>query len=450
MANLVLNGKSIDNINDIAENFVEEDVLREFRSGSLASWLEEYGYEEELERVRSIKPTASSIRVLAGISEALNLDDDVIAAAAERRTEQQRKEEAARKAREQQQRNDEEERQRREREAPPNVCDKSASEIGKGLFELGETSPCIADELKDIPKWANFTWNSKVTDWDLAFREYSNAARNGDPCAMGRLAFCYSCGAGTEEDEDMCFYWASKGAEQGDAEAQTILGDCYKYGKGVTSDKAEAVRWYRLAAEQGYEGGVVNLMLCYEDGEGVLKDAEKAFTIVEEASRCGSAWAETEVGRRYFCGDGVAKDRETAVLWFRNAAKQGYPYAQLLLGICYCSGLGVCKDVEKGRALAKKSAEGGQDVTIIDMIVGTTNGESNARPCIGAHGDGVEVGAVFCQAKQCSICAEQCPVGAIPKRGSFARPIDADLCTRCGICAVVCPVKNIGVQFGAK
>ncbi len=61
MANLVLNGKSIDSIDDIAENFVEEDVLREFRSGSLSSWLEEYGYEEELERVRSIKPTASSI-----------------------------------------------------------------------------------------------------------------------------------------------------------------------------------------------------------------------------------------------------------------------------------------------------------------------------------------------------------------------------------------------------
>ena len=116
MANLVLNGKSIDSIDDIAENFVEEDVLREFRSGSLASWLEEYGYEEELERVRSIKPTASSIRVLAGISEALNLDDDVIAAAAVRRQEQQRKEEAARKAREEQLRKDEEERLHRERE----------------------------------------------------------------------------------------------------------------------------------------------------------------------------------------------------------------------------------------------------------------------------------------------------------------------------------------------
>ena len=443
MANLVLNGKSIDSIDDIAENFVEEDVLREFKSGSLAAWLEEYGYEEELERVKSIKPTASSIRILAGVCEALNLDDDAIAQAAERRAEQQRKEEAARKVREELQRKEENLQRCRESEDAPNACDKREPEMDNGLLGLGETNSRIADELKGIPKWENFTWNSKVTDWDLAFREYSKAARNGDPCAQGRLAFCYSCGAGTGEDQDMCFYWASKGAAQGDAEAQTILGDCYKYGNGVTSDKAEGVRWYRLAAEQGDEGGVVNLVLCYEDGDGGRKDAEKAFKIAEDAARQGMAWAQTEVGRRYFCGDGVAKDCETAVLWFRKAAKQGYPHAQLLLGICYCAGLGVCKDVEKGRAWAKKSAEGDEDVKIIDMIVGTTNGETNARPCIGSYG--IEVGAVLCQSRKCSICAEQCPVGAIPKRG-ISRPIDTDLCTRCGICAVVCLNRNIKVQ----
>ena len=115
MANLVLNGRSIDNVDDIAENFVEEDVLREFQSGSLAAWLEEYGYEDELAGVRSIKPTASNIRILSGIIDALNLDDEVIAQANARREEQQRKDEAVQKAREEQLRK-EEERKRRERE----------------------------------------------------------------------------------------------------------------------------------------------------------------------------------------------------------------------------------------------------------------------------------------------------------------------------------------------
>ena len=144
MANLVLNGKSIDGIDDIAENFVEEDVLREFRSGSLASWLEEYGYEEELERVRAIKPTASSIRVLAGISEALNLDDDVIAEAAARREEQQSKEEAVRKAREEQQKRDEEERLRKEREAEAEFKDKgnqNQDQISHKTVEAPNSNP---------------------------------------------------------------------------------------------------------------------------------------------------------------------------------------------------------------------------------------------------------------------------------------------------------------------
>ncbi len=116
MANLVLNGKSIDNIDDIAENFVEADVLREFQSGSLTAWLEEYGYEAELARVREIKPTASSIRILSGIIDALNLNDDMIAQSNARREEQKHKEEAVQKAREEQRLKDEEERLRKERE----------------------------------------------------------------------------------------------------------------------------------------------------------------------------------------------------------------------------------------------------------------------------------------------------------------------------------------------
>lgn len=109
MANLVLNGKSIDCIDEIAENFVEEDVVAAFRSGLLVAWLEEYGYEEELERVRSIKPNASSIMVLAGIIEALKLNDEVVARANAKREEQKRREELARKAREERQRQEEEE-----------------------------------------------------------------------------------------------------------------------------------------------------------------------------------------------------------------------------------------------------------------------------------------------------------------------------------------------------
>ena len=37
--NLVLNGKSIDTLEEIVENFSPDDILREFRNGVLERWL---------------------------------------------------------------------------------------------------------------------------------------------------------------------------------------------------------------------------------------------------------------------------------------------------------------------------------------------------------------------------------------------------------------------------
>ena len=438
MANLVLNGRSIDSIDDIAENFVEEDVLREFKSGSLAAWLEEYGYEEELERVRSIKPTASSIKILAGVSEALNLDDDVIAQAAECRAEQLRKEEAARKSREKQQLEEDNARQNNDREQPLKTCDKAIQKWSNDSLPIdGLMEDNSVDELKDVPKWEG-DWTSKVRNWDVAFRGYSNGAMNGWHDLMGRLAYCYQNGLGTAQDDDLAFHWATKGAE-GSVIARVVLGDCYFFGIGVKKDVPEGLRWYRLAAELGDELGIAQLRRCYEYGDGVPRNPEKAFEISKNAAEQGSAACQMDVGRRYLCGDGVAKNCEIAVNWFRKAARQGYPWAQLRLAICYGTGLGTCKNVERGRSWANKAAEYGLDVTVFDVVAGVANVEGKLNLRIGDE----VLEASLC--KNCSLCAEQCPAGAIPKIGS-RRPINTSVCTHCGICATVCPIENIKVQ----
>ena len=244
MANLVLNGKSIDSIDDIAENFVEEDVLREFKSGSLASWLEEYGYEEELERVRSIKPTASSICVLAGISEALNLDDNVIAEAAVRREEQQRKEEIERKAREEQQRRDEEKRcaklEAHEHE--------ELTPLEKGCVDSGATAQ--EDNTAHV-KLAEKCLEEG--DFKGAVKHYRNAAEQGDADAQNSLGFIFRMGLGLGEPDDFAeaVKWYRKAAEQGHVEAQAGLGIMYKNGLGVPEDYAEAIKWFGKAIDQG-------------------------------------------------------------------------------------------------------------------------------------------------------------------------------------------------------
>ena len=75
MANLVLNGRSIDGIDEIAENFVEEDVVAAFRSGILGAWLEEFGYDDEASRVKAI---TSEGNLVADIVKALDLDPAVV------------------------------------------------------------------------------------------------------------------------------------------------------------------------------------------------------------------------------------------------------------------------------------------------------------------------------------------------------------------------------------
>ena len=75
MANLVLSGRSIDSIDEIAENFVEEEVVAAFRNGILVAWLEEFGYDDEASRVKAITNKGSLVK---NIVEALDLDLAVV------------------------------------------------------------------------------------------------------------------------------------------------------------------------------------------------------------------------------------------------------------------------------------------------------------------------------------------------------------------------------------
>ena len=58
--NLVLNGKSIDTLEEIVENFSPDDMLREFRSGILERWLYNHMEDEKLAEIKSLSQSWQS------------------------------------------------------------------------------------------------------------------------------------------------------------------------------------------------------------------------------------------------------------------------------------------------------------------------------------------------------------------------------------------------------
>ena len=130
MANLVLNKRSIDSLDEIEENFVDADVLTAFRSGALASWLDENAYDDELVGIRRIDANANEKVVIEGVIRALGLDRgkierarQTLSAARRQQEERERREREERQREEARQRAEEkrlnEERERREREKMP-------------------------------------------------------------------------------------------------------------------------------------------------------------------------------------------------------------------------------------------------------------------------------------------------------------------------------------------
>jgi len=54
------------------------------------------------------------------------------------------------------------------------------------------------------------------------------------------------------------------------------------------------------------------------------------------------------------------------------------------------------------------------------------------------------------QCTGCTICAQRCPVGAIPATPYQRHEIDTVLCTRCDVCRVACPEKAIAIVSGGR
>jgi TPR repeat protein len=150
------------------------------------------------------------------------------------------------------------------------------------------------------------------------------AAEGGSADAQYKLARVYAEGLGGEERNlELAVKWSTKSADQNWAVAQNSLGLRYLRGNGVQMDKEEAMKWFRKAADQNYAEAQRNVGLNYLEGEGVKKNEEEALKWFRKAADQNLIDAQIDVGLAFELGRGVQKDDKEAAKWYRKAVALG-------------------------------------------------------------------------------------------------------------------------------
>ncbi len=115
----------------------------------------------------------------------------------------------------------------------------------------------------------------------------------------------------------------SETAAQGDARAQYGLGIMYRNGDGVEEDPVKAAEWLTKSADQGFAGAQFNLGIMYQKGAGVERSDSRAAELYEAAAVQGMAQAQYNLGVLHQLGMGVNRDLVEAYVWFTMAGLQG-------------------------------------------------------------------------------------------------------------------------------
>lgn len=159
-------------------------------------------------------------------------------------------------------------------------------------------------------------------NFDLAFKEFSTLAEQGDARAQQALGWMYYDGQGRAKDFNKAAYWYTRAAEQGNVTAQINLAQMYAYGKGVTQDLSNAAKWWTRLAEQGDAKSQSALAGLYYRGMGVDQDYSRAVELWLQSAKQGIVDAQRNLGLMYGKGQGVEQNDVQAYAWLNAAAQQ--------------------------------------------------------------------------------------------------------------------------------
>jgi len=201
--------------------------------------------------------------------------------------------------------------------------------------------------------------NGVSQDSAAAVELFYRAGSKGHAAAQMDLGFAYLLGNGVQRDDVTAFRWLQLAAQGGAPGAQAALGTMYQAGRGVTQNESEATAWFQKAAAQGQMVGMFELGQSLRMGRGIGRNEQEAVQWYQKSASAGYVPAQGELGYCYQVGVGVTQNYRLAAQWLTQAARQGEPYAQLNLAALYVDGTGVDRNLAEARALYAQAANSG-------------------------------------------------------------------------------------------
>lgn len=188
----------------------------------------------------------------------------------------------------------------------------------------------------------------RIGNYNGAFKEWAEAARQGNADAQYNLGCMFVRGEGVPPNATMGREWLQRAADQGDFDATTwlfmanLLTDAGR--KKFTSMKLKPNDKFRLTFVTKLSDGKMHRRPCSTDATD-------------------GAQIEFGLGLQYETGsNGFSKDDRQAADWYRRASERNYPEAQTRLAYLYAAGRGVEQSQIEAERLFRKAAERGEGI----------------------------------------------------------------------------------------
>ena len=276
-----------------------------------------------------------------------------------------------------------------------------SEDMGISLLSESASKDCV-DSLIYLGKLYS-DGGGKHYSPDLAFENFSHAARLGSGEGCYYLGLCYANGIGCQKNLSRAEAMFSRGGELdhaesflalgicrergigceidypmavklyayaaglGRAEATNNLGGCYFYGHGIEQDKWKAAQLYQRAAEMGSANALCRLGICFEEGEGVERDECQAFKHYTSAAEAENTVATYRLALCYDNGIGTEQNFAQAFKCYMKSAKAGYPLAMYKAGLMCKNGRGTRKNENEAYRLFTLAAEAGHSPSVLEV-----------------------------------------------------------------------------------